>query len=165
MYKRGTQCVHARMWMSAADECGMTVCAGMCSCTHGVPSRRLMSAVLRVPDVCETEVNESLGRTWRGPAASHLIQLPRTFSRLILLLIGRPWTASIWKPRLPSASPCQQDGDRPLKPDTLKALYIFSGAAEHLHRSLRGRQQNVTDGLASRSSPVQGPSSSLTSAL
>lgn len=43
--------------------------------------------------------------------------------------------------QLPSISPCQQDGDQPLKLDTLKALYIFLGAEECLHRSILGRQK------------------------
>lgn len=46
-----------------------------------------------------------------------------------------------------------------------EALYIFLGAGEHLQRSMLGRQQNVTDGLVSRSTPVQDPSSFPTSAM
>lgn len=46
-----------------------------------------------------------------------------------------------------------------------EALYIVLGAGEHLPRSMLGRQQNVTDGLASRSTLGQAPSSSPTSAM
>lgn len=46
-----------------------------------------------------------------------------------------------------------------------EALSIVLGAGEHLPRSMLGRQQNVTDGLASRSTPVQARSSSPTSAM
>lgn len=47
-----------------------------------------------MPDVCELEVNESLGRAWRSPA-SHSISLPAIASRQILSLACRRLAASM----------------------------------------------------------------------